>query len=60
MNPVSAFLLLSGPSALNRAIISELEAELVEFTAELPPPIEAELPQPVEAELPPPPEVETC
>lgn len=50
----------AGTQIINRAIISELEAELVEFTAELPAPIVAELPQPVEAELPPTPEVETC
>jgi hypothetical protein len=60
MNPVSAFLLLSGPSTLSRAIISELEAELMEFTAELPAQVEAELPAPVETELPPTPEAETC
>lgn len=50
----------AGGGTINRAIISELEVELVEFEAELPAPLVAELPTPVEADLPEPIEVETC
>lgn len=60
MNPVSAFILLAGPSILNRAIVSELEVDFMEYTAELPALIEAELPTQVEAELPQPIEAEIC
>ncbi len=60
MRPVTHFILLAGPTSTSRAIISELEAEVAEYTAELPAPIEAEVEAPPEAEVPTPVEAETC
>lgn len=60
MRPVTHFLMLSGPTSLSRAIISELEVELATYEAELPAPVVAEIPPPPEAEIPEPVEAETC
>lgn len=48
----------SGTLVLNRAVVSEMEVEVVTYDVELPPVLEVELPEAAAVELPEVPEIE--